>query len=43
MKAKMILGLTMMCSMLMGMQPVTVKAEEMTNAQTAQVESETQE
>lgn len=43
MKVKMVLGLTMMCSMLMGMQPVMVKAEGQTNAYTTQTESEPQE
>lgn len=43
MKIKMILGFVMMCSMLIGVQPLAVRAEEQTTAQTVQRESEIQE
>ena len=43
MKVKMILGFVMMCSMFMGVQPLAVRAEEQTTAQTVQMELEIQE
>lgn len=43
MKVKMILGFVMVCSMLMGVQPLAVRAEEQITAQTVQSESEIQE